>query len=478
MNDLKVFKQFASVGIGSIINVIIGLITTPIITRLVNPDEYGQLSIFNTYANIAMMLISLGFDQVLLRYYYLNDEQSYKQKVISKCLIIPIMLFCILALPISIIYYKKGNISSKADFLIFTLFLLEVMCLLVNRISILVVKLNGKANLYSLLNVIQKIVYVSIAIPLILIINSKAFLILVFSTFISYLIPTIISIIIERKLFKFNFKNKDEKLNYKEMLKYGLPMLLSSSVYLVFQAIDKISLQYFCDYNEVGIYASAASLLSIIAIIRTSFTSVWIPIAVQYYEKNKDDKEFYIKINQIVTVVMFAFGITLMFSKDLIVLLLGEKYRQAAIILPFLLFQPIMYTISETTVIGLIFKKKANMQLTASLISCICNIILNIILISLLGSKGASISTGVSYIIFFIMRTILSKKYFPINYKLGKFTILTILTILFSVYTSFYNFNILTLVFYAGLILIIVVLYKDILNYYLKKLIEWKRGKK
>ena len=47
---------------------------------------------------------------------------------------------------------------------------------------------------------------------------------------------------------------------------------------------------------------------------------------------------------------------TIMF-KDLIILLLGKDYREASMVIPFLVFMPLMYTISETTVGGIDFKK-------------------------------------------------------------------------------------------------------------------------
>lgn len=464
MKNGKLFKQFASVGLGSIINMAIGLLTTPIITRLVDPSDYGQLSLFNTYANITMMIVGLGFDQVLLRYYYQTEDISYKQRLLSKCLFLPVLIFCILSIPGALIYYLTGHITDGKELFVFLMFLIEVMCLLINRISILLVRLNGKANLYSMLSVIQKITYVAVAIPLILIIKREFFVILVFATFLSYFTPTIISIVTERKVWRFKFTDENPAIPYKELLKYGLPMLLSSSIYLFFQATDKICLNYFCDYVDVGIYASAASLMSIIAIVRTSFTAVWTPAAVEHYERQPNDKSFFIHINQIITLLMFVFGLSLMVSKDLIVLLLGQKYREASIILPYLMFQPIMYTISETTVVGLIFTKKSNMQLVASAGACIFNLVLNICLIPILGAKGASISTGVSYIVFYMLRTVLSNHYFPVGYRQDKFILATITAIAYAIFSSFTSFSMWTVPLYIVCLIILSVLYKDVLS--------------
>lgn len=68
--------------------------------------------------------------------------------------------------------------------------------------------------------------------------------------------------------------------------------------------------------------------------------------------------------------------------------------------IPFLAFHPIMYTISEVTVGGLVFKKKSKIQVIVSVVPCVVNFIGNTILVPFYGGRGAAISTGISYILF------------------------------------------------------------------------------
>ena len=67
-------KHFLVIGSGTIINMLIGLITTPVITRKVDPLEYGQLSIFVMYCTLAVMILCLGIYQALVRFYYEDDS--------------------------------------------------------------------------------------------------------------------------------------------------------------------------------------------------------------------------------------------------------------------------------------------------------------------------------------------------------------------------------------------------------------------
>jgi O-antigen/teichoic acid export membrane protein len=158
---------------------------------------------------------------------------------------------------------------------------------------------------------------------------------------------------------------------------------------------------------------------------------------------------------------MFFIGFSLIISKELIVLILGEKYRAASYILPFLIFMPIMYTISETTVIGLVFKKKSNIQIIVVTLACLTNIIGNIILVPLYAGKGAAISTGISYIVFFFARTYFAGRYYYVNWHLTRFVIITALAVAYSLYSTFFQYNIFSVIGYIIAVVLLFVLYHD-----------------
>ena len=480
MNSKNFLKHFTVIGLGTIINMLLGLITIPIITRIVNPNEYGQLSIFTMYSNIAVMTLCLGLDQALIRFYYDKKDEAYKKKLLHSCVKIPFLIFLILSIIVIFLYCLK-IVKINISFIILVLFLLYTLTQLIYRFSLIVIRLEYNSKLYSLLNILLKIFYIVIVISLLMIIKSNYFEILVLSTTISAMICLVISIFAQRK--KWNFFKKDyfrENIKMNELLKYSLPFIFTMGVTTLFQSIDKISLSIFCEYSDVGIYASTMSLVHIFAIVQTTFNTLWAPMAVEHYTKNPEDKTFYKKGNQYITVIMFFIGLSLMLVKDIFAILLGEKYRLAAYIFPFLIFNPIMYTISETTVNGLVFYKKSKMQVLVAVGACLSNIIGNVILVPIIGCKGAAISTGLSYIIFFSLRTFLSNKYYYIDFKLKKFYFLTLIVVLYALYNTFIKFNILTIIFYFLCIIILVCLYfdsiKEMINH-VKKIIFRKEDK-
>lgn len=470
MKDKSFLKHFTIIGAGTFINMFLGVITTPLITRLVDPEEYGQLSIFTMYGSIAVMVLCLGLDQALVRYYYEHENSDEKRALLFRCVKLPVIVSLLASVAV-IVLSVTGIVSFEFNTLIMVLLCVYTVIEVIYRFSSLLIRLAYNSKLFSILNILKKVCYIGLAFPLLLIFDGGDEVILIVCTVASAAICFVMSVFAQRDLWNLS-KNKDSKCHVSshDLLVYAYPYIFSLGIATLFQAIDKISLNMYCSYTEVGIYSSTMTLVNIFAIIQTTFNTLWQPMAVEHYTNDPEDRRFYQQGNQVITVVMFFIGISLILVKDVFAILLGEKYREAAYILPFLIFNPIMYTISETTVSGLMFMKKSKQQILVSAGACVTNIIGNTILVPKYGCQGAAISTGLSYIVFFTLRTFLSNRYFYVDYKLKKFYLLTIIVVAYAFYNTFVEFNAGAVVGYVICLLVLILLYKKTVVWSIKYL--------
>lgn len=469
-------KHFAIIGSGTFISMILGFLTTPLITRLVDPMDYGQFSIFTLYSNLAVMILYLGLDQSLVRYFYEIETKEYRRALLFKCIRIPAVTSIIAVIGVLVIeqldlwHFELGR---GALILLCVYTIIQI----IYRFSLLVVRLQYKTKLYSLLGIIQKVVYVLILIPTIYFCQISNTYGLIIATIVAASICMIVSIVIERKLWDFrNISRRDCSISNFSLLEYAYPYVLSMGVTTLFQTIDKISLNAYGTYIDVGIYSSTMTLVHIFSIIQNSFNVLWVPMSVENFTKHGDDKTFYQRGNQAITVVMFFIGISLILCKDVFAILLGEKYRLAAYILPFLIFNPIMYTISETTVSGLVFMKKSKLQVLVAVVACSVNIVGNIILVPKLGCQGAAISTGLSYIVFLTMRTHLSNRYFYVDFHLKRFYLLTSVVVVYALYNTFVQFNVFSIIGYIICLGVLILLYKETVIWGVQYLVKFLRS--
>ena len=454
----KFITSFFTIGIGTLANILIGFLTTPIITRMVEPMEYGQWSIFRMYSSIALMILCLGLDQSLVRYYYYHENINYKKKLVKFCMGISMTITLIfLTILLGLIYFNI--IYFEFSFFVALLLCINIILSVFNRFILVLLRLSGQNLKFSVCSILTKLSFAFVAIVLILKIEKNYFILLCVATTISMFVANIYAFIFTKNIWT---KYSDwEIVNKKEILRYGLPFIISMGITALFDGVDRISLNYYCEYNEVGIYSSALQVVNIFAIVQTSFNVIWTPIQAKKIVDKTDNSQFFSKMNSYITIVMFGFGATFVLFKDFIVMLLGTSYRDASSLLPFLIFHPIMYTISETTNTGIELSKKSYLYIIVGGISCISNFIGNMILIPVIGVKGAAISTGVSYVIFWGLRTYFSYINYRVNYKICSFLTITFSMMIYCFFNSVSNSILWNLVGYSIIIILIIYFYKN-----------------
>lgn len=459
-------SQFADLFFGSALGLVLGVVTTPLITRLVSPSVYGQFSLFNTYAMLAMSVLTLGLDQALCRYFFAKDDLQYKKGFFQFSLLLATSIAFICAI-IAIVVFRVSEWDFGFDFKYLMSLIVVILLMLIYRFSTMLIRLSYKTKLYSSLNILKRATYIIFALLFLLKSQIDALYALIFATLISELICLVIAIIPEKKYYKLSIesiKNLGQTVKHSRIIKFGLPLIVATGVMHIFQATDKLCVNYFGSYTDVGIYAGAQNIISIFAIIQTSFNTLWAPKAVEHFEKDRNDTSFFVKMNAYITVAMFIFGATVLLFKDIIILFLGEEYRSATYIFPFLMFNPIMYTISETTVQGITFFEKTQKQVYIVIASAVLNLLLNLILIPVLGPKGAAVSTGLSYILFFTLRTLISNHYYKVHYPLRNCYLLVVCFMALCTYSMYHSFNFLFVLFYAAFLIVLYFLYKPYIH--------------
>lgn len=462
----NLLKKFLSFSIGGYIALLIGFFTTPIVTRIILPTQYGLFSMITVCVNIGALICSFGLDQGFVRHFY-EEEEKNRGKLLYNSIKLPILLIGGIGLLI-LFFRERVSLFLFQEYSLLMIFAFIVLLLLtvLNNFSILAVRMSQRAKLFSFLQVLSQLLNF-IFIMLFFKNYGNNYKVLLFSAISSLSIITIIAIFSEREIWK--FKGKYEGITTVQLIKYSLPLSLTMALNWVFSSADKVAIKYFSSLTELGLYTAAFKIISLLNIIQTGFTTFWTPVAYERYEKDKKNLLFFEMIHEYITFFMFIIAIILLMGKGILVMILGPTYQLASNIVPMLTLMPIMYTVSETTVLGLNFNKKTKYHLGISILVAMLNILGNILLVPKLGARGAAISTGLSYVVFFSLRTYFSLRFIKFRFNLIRFYTITLLIVLFALYLSFESSIYIT--FKVGIILIVLIifLYKNMIkNLYLE----------
>lgn len=456
----NVFKHFFNIGFGTVINVLLGFITTPYITRMVNPDVYGQLTMFDTYAGILLSVLYFGLDYALIRFFYDNAADDNKRSLFLFCIIVPSIAAIIVFL---ILYFilKLGFINTRFTTLTYVFLFANVVSSIWQKLSTSLLRLTHQTKQYSLSVIVQKIVYCVAIFAGFILISNYQLEILIVSTIVSFVSATVIAYIFTKKYW--NIANLDLSLvNKKDVFRYGLPLIVFAITLTLLDSVDKLFIDYYCSEYEVGLYSSAFTLISMMSLIQTTFNTTWIPIQTEQFVNNPNDSSFIQKGNKYITIIMYFIGINLIMFKDIFSYLLGESYRASAIYMPFLIIASIMYTVSDSTCCGIDKSKKSYLNIIVTAVPCLTSVIFLMLLVPYFGAKGAALARALSAIVYFSTRTYLSNKYYYVDYDLKKYFLITSIVLIFAFEVTFIENIALTILLYVLITSVFfIIYYKD-----------------
>lgn len=409
----KFIQKLVGFSLGPLLSAFISFITIPVTTFFILPEEYGKASMFTMVQALIVTLMYLGMDQSYTReYHYVDNKKKLFQNSIILPFFVSILLFFIIAIfrnEFSKILFNSSEYSYLA-----VLFSIMIVLSVFERFILLSIRMEERALEFSFFSIFLKLMIFIFTLFFILI-GNRTFKTVVYSTILGQFTGDIILMIRYRKLLQFN-RNLIDKELIKNMFVFGLPLIIAASVNNILNTSGRYFLRAYSTYHELGIYTAAINIAGLIQIIQLAFTSFWIPTAYRWNKENREMKNFSFVSDALLLLLTLGFFFILFFKKY-IVLILSSDYSEAQFITGLVALTPILYTLSETTTLGIVFSGKSYFNIWVSILSLIPNIILNIFLVPRIGTVGAAISTAVAYIIFCFCRTYFSRKVgFQINF--------------------------------------------------------------
>ncbi len=466
-------KGFLTYFYGNFIVLLLGFIQTPLITRILSTDEYGRTGMFETAVSVIYIFAILGLDQAYIRYYYTKNID--RVRLLERCLIPSLIIVTVLT-GIYVVFSEPAN-----EFLfggtgrgVVALVVIYTFICVFERFIFLDVRMDQNGTLYSNINIIEKVLSIVTLIGAYYFLGND-FRIGLLALVIPWGCTTlylIIRFVIRHRGYR---RNPDSYIpSYKELISYGLPFITVLLMEWALSSCDRIALRQFSDFNELGIYASAMKIIVLLLTFKNTFIAYWSPVAMERFENGDKagNTEFFRKAYETVVFLCVLLAAFMILFRKLIVLLLGEDYRQAGNVLPFLTLMPIFAMMFEITNQSIKFSKKGIYLNIASLTAIIVNVSGNLILVPHFGGLGAAVTTGISYMAYFAMGSYFAEKCIKIGYNYKRTAFYAVLLVLYCAEASFIGDVVYDTI--CGIVLIAVVLITD--REALGRLIKYAKG--
>jgi len=395
-------KQIAAFAVGPIGAAAISFITLPIITWFFSQEDVGRMSMLTVAISFSTLLFTLGLDQAYVREFHESNNKPalFKQVVLPGFFLLLITLLVLLRLDNTISFRLFGLDSTQISYLVAIAILSDFL----SRFFSLILRMQEKGLAYSLSQLLPKLILLSI-------IGAYA-LWDVDSVFDNLLMALVVSSLSVCVVFAWNtrgtwLKGLRESFDFqylKSLLNFGFPLIFGGLAFWGLTATDKIFLKELSSYEQLGLYSVSVSFAAAAGIFQAVFSTVWAPTVYKWAATGEGLENIHKVTRYVLLAVIVLFSLAALFSW-IVPYLLPENYKDVQWILIPCLGYPLLYTLSETTVVGLGITRRSGLSMLAAFIAFIINLIGNWFLVPEFGAKGAAISTCVAFWFFFFLRT-------------------------------------------------------------------------
>lgn len=438
-------------------------ILVPIYTAYFTTEDYGNLQYILAFGTLFRAFVNLGLDS---SYWKFKTESSGYTKADVTFNFTAFQLFAGLTVLIISLLLKVFLLKHSIITLLIIVYLLaETIKIIFDNVQV-IQRANHNSKMYIIGIIVQSSLLFVLNVIFIVVLKSD-YNGVIYSYLIGYSLSSIL-------FFKVLYKESHGKLNLglaREMLKYGIPVMIGNIAAFALTLSDRFFLKEFSTTTELGLYSYGYKFGDLVnAILISTFFLAWNPMRWDIYEM-PNGKEIFAKFNKILFIALpFLSMIVMSFSLFLSGLLTSDdEYLQGLQIIFFIGFSHVLYGLYYFNSMGMLFTNRTGKLSQIVIISGITNLTLNFILIPKLGMRGAALSTVLGYLTMFVLSRFYGQKYYPIKRSVV-FEITQVVLIFILLTAMTYLATIITNIYYLALLTFLISFLIPIINFMFKNI--------
>lgn len=388
---------------GTVLSTGLGFLIRAFLIRELPTAEYGLFALALTAAGMLTTIGTLGLRQGVTRTVSRCETESEVRNVTLTAITSTFIVS----------FLFSGVLVIFADFIAIHIFreagltpFLEVVGALVPAMSIqsvIIAMFRGKKRVYERI-MVQNLV--SPVARLVLIGGSVLLGYGAFGATIAWTIGIILSTILgayylyQRTMI---FEPSPFQPQYRSLLSFSLPLMISSAMWTIVQQADNFLLGYFGTSVEVGIYDGAFLLARLLLIILGAFGFLFMPIFSELESAGKLDRmnDIYTSVTEWAALLVLPLYVAILFVPEAILTtVFKESYGAGAIPLMFVATGFFLHVLSGSSGDALIALGRTRLVMVGNVGAGLVNILLNLVLIPRFGISGAAAASAVAYVFF------------------------------------------------------------------------------
>ncbi len=398
-SDLKGFFTYT---IASLITSAIPFLLLPILTRVLETEEYGQIALFQAVMVALSPFIGLSVHGAISIEYFKGCHSTFS-KFVGNCIII---LFSTFSIVFAITYLLSSQVEDIFGLDVFYVLvaILSVACQFVINIRLTIWQSKKLSFSYAKFQILQAITNVILTLTLVISIPlaDKGRIISISAALVIFAMLALHSLLKE-KLIKFSFSSE----LIKKALSWGVPLIPHVAGTAIIAIADRFVIEKNLGPESLGVFFVALQLSMPIALIGASFNKAFQPWLFNSLSKSQTVEAVIVSYISMLSLCLIGilYWIVAIFLFPLII---KAPYEEALIIMSYLIFGSLFQALYYTVGNYLLYENRTGILSVASSMAGFLYITLCLLFIGSHGLLGISLIYFITQALFFILVWLLS----------------------------------------------------------------------
>ena len=455
MSALKsLFKQTIFYGLATVLPRMLSFFLVPLYTTegvLSSVAEYGKVNIIFSYFVLFNVILAYGMETAFFRFY--NKEENEEKVIGTSTISLVISSFGFFALALLFQNQIANYISIDAKYINLVIWILLLDALVIIPFAWL--RATQRPMRYAIIKIVNVCINIGLNLFFLLALKNLANKSALFETlyrpnfeisyiFIANLVASAVTLIVLVPFYA-RLKFKFDKVLWKKMMRYALPVLVAGVAFSINETFDRILLDYLLPSDvaetQIGMYSACYKLALFMTLFATAYRLGIEPFFFSHSTSENPQKnyakilEFFVAFGSVIllSVVVFA---------DLIkpFVIRSEAYWEAMWIVPIILVANFCLGIYHNLSVWYKITDRTKFGAYISVFGALVTLAINFLFIKSYGYKASAIATLAAYVLMMLLSYFFGRKYYPIPYNLKKIGLYFTLSVGLSV-ISFYYFR-------------------------------------
>lgn len=400
-------KNIIGFAVGPLASAGLGLILVPVVAWSFAPSDVARMNVFQIAVSFSLLFTLLGLDQAYVREYH---ESNNKGRLLRSCFLPGFMLLgAVVAISLPFSSDLAFLLYERADPVLYFLTVFAFFASYLSRFLALTLRMQGRGWAYSVSQVTPKVLQLILVLVITIAFSARDFLQLQSTMLLSMVAVVFFCVWSTRDEWKKALKKDTQSSELKKLLAFGFPLMFSSLAYWGLTAASTLALRAWSSLEELAVYSVAGSFAGAAIVFQSIFTVIWAPTVYRWVSEGADMSVVDRVAKQAMAIIFAIVAIcgSLSWFCDW---LLPSRYSDVKYILICMLMQPLLYTLSEITCVGIGIERRTIHSVWITLLAMLINIVLGYFLVPSHGAAGAAASNAIAFSAFFFARTEVSSR--------------------------------------------------------------------